>query len=75
MRKYSFKEDDIMSIYEIYEADGMTKAIDVAEHNCAVCMEKCSNVNCPNMKAIMDKGEKTPMTKDEKERYFNLVGA
>lgn len=64
-----------MSIYEIYEANGMTKAIDVAEHNCAVCMGKCSNINCSNMKAIMDKAEKTPMTKEEKERYFNLVGA
>ena len=65
-----------MFIHEIYaEKMNPDKMMDVAEHNCDVCMKRCNNLICPSMKALMDSAEKTHMTSEQKKRYFQLVGA
>lgn len=64
-----------MSIHEIYEnVNDADKMMDIVDDNCIHCGRRCRNLDCPNMKALMNCGEKTDMTKEQKKRYFNLVG-
>lgn len=67
-----------MSIHEIYRENakkGFDAAYDVVERNCTQCTAaRCRNMQCPNMRAMMDISERGELTKEQKDKYFKMMG-
>lgn len=59
-----------------YSKEELDRQMDYQQHKCEKCLHECYGVECRTNVITMKTAERTPdITAEQKQRYFQLVGA